>query len=192
MGKKTLVILSSLAFLALGIVSILPAARQPVQGQSGPDRSDPFASLNNKASAAKSGDETAIREVADEVFKTIGLDSLDPDLSAPFKDRLVRAEVDYRRTGKGGVHENKVAQAINQLADRLGAPSYARTGLLQLRHLRVSLQVPLSNFIAQVPSKGSGKATINPEMSPLEAAGLTLLMLYQKVHNEDYQLTPEE
>lgn len=192
MRKKTLVILSSVGFLALGIVSILHAARQPVHGQSGPEHRDPFATLNNKAVAAKGGDETAIGEVADEIFKSFGVGSLESSALAPLRDRLVRSEVAYRRTGKGSVRGNKVVQAINQFADRLGAPSYARTGLLQVRYLRNSLQVLLPNFIGQELSKASGKSPINPEMSPLEATGLTLLMLYQKVYNEEYQLTPDE
>jgi hypothetical protein len=190
MSKHIKLIVSLLVLLGSGITLMWSSNLSRVRSQSG--RNDPFASLDYKAQAAKSGDKAAVRELADEVFKRFGLADVDSGALAPLKDRLARAEVDYRRSGKGGVRENKVMQTVNELADSLGAPAYAKVDLLQVRYLRTNMIVSLSNFIGQVSIGGDGKSSVNPEMSPLEAAGITLLLLYQKVYNEDYQVTPEE
>ena len=147
--------------------------------------------LNAKARLAKSGDERAVGDLADEVFKQFGHPEMALGLSF-YKDRLVRAEVNYRRQGKGGITEKDLVKAMNGLTRRLGAPDYSRVSSAQIRYLRVNMLHAYPGFISQAPEGTPGKSIVNSEMSPLEAAGLALVMVNQKLSNRDFQVTPAE
>ncbi|HEX3249537.1 MAG TPA: hypothetical protein VHS05_08920 [Pyrinomonadaceae bacterium] len=147
--------------------------------------------LNAKARLARSGDERAVGDLADEVFKQFGPPELAFGLSL-YKDRLVRAEINYRRQGVGGIPEKNLVKAMNGLTRRLGAPDYSRVSTPQVRFLRVNMLGGYPGFISQAPEGNPGKSIVNSEMSPLEAAGLALLMVNQKLSNKDFQVTPAE
>lgn len=96
------------------------------------------------------------------------------------------------------MRESNVVEAVNGLADKFGAPDYAQTTELQVRTMRASLRRYLPNLVAveTLPARmglrqpvGTG---MNPEVSPLEAAFLTLMAVQQKMLNDDWQQTPEE
>jgi hypothetical protein len=70
---------------------------------------DRFAELNGKALLASSGDERAVKDLADEVFAQFGSADVN-DALAVFKDRFVNSEVNYRREGKGGYIGKKASQ----------------------------------------------------------------------------------
>ena len=153
-------------------------------------------SLDEKAHKAKSGDEDAVRDLADEVFHRYGR-LFTSGVTGDVKDRVVRAEMEYRKSGKGGVRETHVVNAVNFLAGKFDAPDYAKTDHRQVRVLRARMSWQAPAFFAPDPDgrKGLKKKIgqqMNPEVSPLEAVCLMLVMLDQKALNEEYQQTPKE
>lgn len=154
---------------------------------------DPF---EEKAREAKSGDETAIRELADLGFSAFG-GVIPKTVKDKLKDRAVRAEVEYKKNGKGGVREVHIARAVNYLADKFKAPDYAKTDARQVRVLRAMMKFDYPSIFAPDPDakKGLRKKIgdlISPEVSPLEATFLLTTMLEQKMLNDNFQQTPEK
>lgn len=153
-------------------------------------------SLEEKARKAKDGDEDAIRDLADEVFYRYG-QMLPTEVADKVKDRVVRAEVEYKKNGKGSVRETDVVKAVNFLAEKFNAPEFAKTDLRQVKVLRARLRPGLPSFIAPDPEEKKGLKKklgepMNPEVSPVEATCLLLVMLNQKALNDEFQQTPEE
>jgi hypothetical protein len=187
--NKLLLIVSALIF-ATGAVWFLhgPAAKSKTPFTPG--------SLEEKAKKAKNGDDSAVRDLADEVFYRYGL-MLPTEMADKAKERLVRAEIDYKKNGKGNVREMDVVQAVNFLADKFKAPEFARTDLQQVKMLRAKMRLEFPSFIAPDPEKKRGLKKklgepMNQEVSPLEATCLLLNMVTQKALNDDFQQTPEE
>ena len=154
-------------------------------------------SIDEKALQAKDNDETAVRALADEVFNTSDFAALPVETRESMKDRVLRAELSYRKDG-AGVDEETVVQVVNEYVNKFGAPEYAKTSTLQVRYLRATLVRGYPNFIAQpLPGEREGLdqevgTSINSMMSPLEAAYVTAVLLQQKMLNEEYQKTPQE
>jgi hypothetical protein len=156
-----------------------------------------YQSIEEKARKAKGNDESAIRELADAALDDNKVGVIPTEMLNEMKERLIRAEIRYRN-GKKGVHEIAIVRLINDLVDKFGAPDYAKTSPLQVRTMRVCLKQFFPSFIAQEAdekSKGLRKeigARINPEMSPLEAAYIATMLIWQKILNKDWQVAPEK
>ena len=153
--------------------------------------------IDEKAGKAKSNDELAVRELADEVFNSPYFAVAPDDIKDALKERVLREEMKHRR-GKKGIKEEKVVEAVNELARKFSAPDYAKTSPLQVRVLRVRLMHGYPNLVGQAAGdekKGLKKKvgdSINPEMSPLEAVLVTGILLQQKVFNEDFKHPPQD
>ncbi len=187
--RKLLLTLSALA-LVCGVWWL--GSGQVAKGKS------PFVpgSLDDKAHKAKSGDEDAVRDLADEVFYRYGR-LFTAGVTDDVKDRVVRAELEYKKTGKGGVRETHVVNAVNFIVGKFDAPDYAKTDHRQVRVLRARMSWNAPAFFAPDPSGRQGLKKkigqqMNPEVSPLEAVCLFLVMLDQKAFNDEYQQTPRE
>jgi hypothetical protein len=158
---------------------------------------NPLADLNRKAKAARLGDPTAVRALTDEAFNTFAPAEVPVFTREVMKERVARAEVDYRRGVDKGISEVKVANTINELADKFQLPDYAKVSVAMVRTARVVLMLQLPNLVAQNnPASRNHKKTIgssiNPSMSPVEATTLTLFVLQQKMLNEAFQVTHSE
>lgn len=151
-----------------------------------------LARINRKAHAAKGGDEQAVRDLADDAVESFTPSEVPAFTKETTKDRLARAEISYRQKKQKGISEQDVVKTVNQLADDLGAPEYGKTSSGQVRALRVSMMSGMPNLISPgKPKIKAGRASLS-DMSPVEAVSLTLLMVDQKLHNEAYQVTPQE
>lgn len=186
---KVLLMMFSLALL-LGVIwfSSGPVAKSKAPFSPG--------SLEEKARKAKGGDEDAVRDVTDQIFYLYG-QVLPPEVADEVKERVVRAEIDYQKNRKGGVRETNVVEAVNFLAEKFHAPDFAKTDHRQVKVLRARLKSQAPSFFAPDAENKKGLKKklgepMNPEVSPLEATGLTLAMLTQKVLNDEYQQTPKE
>ena len=152
--------------------------------------------IDEKARKAKGSDEAAVRELADEVFASSHFGEIPVDVLEQVKKRVVAHEVKYRQ-GKKGVKEKDIVKMVNELADKVGAPDYAKTSDLQVRSLRARLMTGYPNFIS--PADAEGKrglkkrvgAGMNPEVSPLEAVFVAGVLLEQKMINEEFQHNPK-
>jgi hypothetical protein len=155
-----------------------------------------FETIEEKARLAQDDKETSIRTLADTIFNEVG-SPIPAEAAAAMKERLVRAEIKFRKNKKG-IREENIVRMINELADKFHAPAYAKTSPLQVRMARVELLKYMPSFIAQETDekrKGLKRkvgTSINQEVSPLEAAYIAMLLVQQKMLNEEYQQTPDE
>jgi hypothetical protein len=164
------------------------------------NNNNPLSELDRRAKEARSGDSEATRALADEIFTST---LPDPESQNPIvedvKDRLVRAELEYRGKGRQkSIDESNVVRTVNQAVDILKLPDYAKTSPLQVRHLRLSLLPYLPHFIAQEDFAGRTTGNLDPhfkisnKVSPLEAAYLVLAVVQQKRNNPAFEVTPKE
>jgi hypothetical protein len=198
---------TKIAFLSLIIcTSVVGAAwlggRSSAEAQpppSAPDEanSNPFARLNAKARAARTHDETAVRELVDESFNVAALNDAPAGMADAIKERLTRAEMNWRRGATTGISDANVARTVNQLANKFNAPEYAHTNRYEVRLLHTALLPYLPDFIGRdnigaQPGQTAASSINHERMSPVEAAFVTAMLLRQKQTNPDYQLTRDE
>jgi hypothetical protein len=185
---KTGIALSALAVLGIGLGLLRARVLAKPQSQSermSNTRSENFlARINKEAIAAKSNGQRETNALAKDVVNSFAPKAVPAFAKWSMSERLTRAEMYYRSTGRGGITEARVVKAVNDLTNRLGAPAYARTNYEQVRFLRVRMMPNLPNFVGQEIKKSS----INPVMSPLEGAAVALTMLQQKMNNCLYQV----
>lgn len=203
MRRHKMVALSLLLCCALGIWVTWSAAnsnaRAHMQSETrgGPQASNPLVRVNEKARAAKSGDEAAVRALTDEIFTTFSFDQGPAGMDDAIKERLVRAEVNYRRGGGRGSSEFRIVHMVNLLARKLGAPAYAHTNVFEVRRLRSAL-LPFTPDLqtwsrGEEMNKGKKRDTSsNIAMSPLEATFFAVSLVQQKRYNVEHQLTNDE
>ena len=138
--------------------------------------------IDRKALLAQSGQPQAIRELADAVVEFNGTSDAPEVVLNEFEERLTRSELKYRTGNTNGVPEENIVRAVNNLAQKLNAPDYARTYGGEVRLLRGDSRSEMPHFISPE----------DQTMSPLEAAYVLHLLIYQKVFNETFLLTPAE
>lgn len=184
---------SALCVTAVLVFGGRRASSQDVQN----DRTDSLARINSKAELLNTADETVIRDLADEVFMSFDEDLVPQVMKDSMKERIVRAEVNYRRGYGKPVSEFGVVRMTNMLMKKLGAPAYAQTNVFEVRRLEMNFLPFLSKFIGNKPVGTSHgpkalRSSFNPEMSPLEAITVANLLFQQKRVNPAYQLTQDE
>ena len=155
---------------------------------------NPLVKINQKARAAKSGGEAATRELVDEMFRSFDFAQQFAELDDSIKDRLVRAELNHKRSnGKSSCSEQRVVRAVNLLADKIGTPAYTHTNVFEVRRLRASLLSYTSDLQEGRSNNGLHQGQKDQSsMSPLEAFFVTVTLVQQKQHNPEYQLTNDE
>lgn len=163
------------------------------------------AKVEEKARLLKDNDQDTYHALADEIFKAnrgfdilaiehgIGPTMIPPSIDYVIKDRLVFAEMQYRRGLGKGVKEQSIVDFTNLLVEKFGLPDYVRTGPRQVRHLRMFLMLHNPIFMGQGAVRPDIKVgeSINEEMSPLQGVHLLLEVLGHKCFDADFQLTPE-
>jgi hypothetical protein len=194
------VLLVSTAFVITALL-VVGNRRASGQNSAGEDRSgeetNSISRINSKAALLNNADETQIRELTDEVFKSFELDSVPAAMTDSLRERLVRAEVNYRSGLGKPVSEFGIVRMTNMLGDKLGAPSYFKTNVFEVRRLEMNFLPFLSKFIGKKPNgQVSGpkalRSSINSTMSPLEAFTIAGLLIQQKRFNPTYQTTQAE
>lgn len=149
-------------------------------------------------STVKPGDEAAIRELADLVWPITTNNKTLQEFAQPLKERLVRAEIDYRNGKSQGIPEEKIVDVVNYLAKEFEAPVYAQAQLEEVKTLRSGQAYPLFHSLAPnlaAMSEAERKTVplqINSNMSPIEAVYFTLTLISQKQLNPCNQLTADE
>lgn len=183
--------------------SVQVQAQRYQEGSSEANEVNGFDRINKKARAAKTGGSAEARELADAVVDpyTTGNPLIESDSTmSEVKERLARAEVDYRQGRSKGIPEDNVVRLVNALGGKFGAPEYAKTDRSEVRGHRMALFL-LTPHLTTIdrPEKGErgkgGKGSLgglSPKMSPLEAANVTMSLVYQKIFNQDYQKDASE
>lgn len=176
-----------------GIVRVKSQANTSAQGL----RAEPYVRIDEKALAATGTEETAIRELAQAVFNP-ELSELPIEFARLFEERFIRAEINYRRGDRAGIPEINVVRVIDEIAQRLDAPDYAKTSTDESREARLGISRRMPHFIVRKSTASKSEAqdkvetVISPTLSPLEAAYVINYLILQKKRNEWYQLTQEE
>jgi hypothetical protein len=157
----------------------------------------PFARINESARIAKSGDPAAIRQLADEILDVASFPEISGSTLDQMKERIVRSELNFRSTGQGSIPEKNIVKMINNLADKMGAPDYAKVDGILVRQMRVKMFIRSPNLFSQAVTRenngrGGVGSALRTEMSPIEASFLAMFLLQQKMINESYQVTPKE
>lgn len=152
-------------------------------------RRDPYVDLDEKASRVRSGDENLVRELAEAVFRNLPIGEVPDLLARPYKERVIRSEVNYRNGRREGIAEANIVRLIDELATRFDAPDYARTNPDEVRMLRLTFAEIMPHFIPRQPFQGANAVeervvfSVAPQMSPLEAVYITSHLLWQKQHS---------
>ena len=118
----------------------------------------PYAQVDEKASAVKGADEGAIRELADAVLQLMIADRVPSVLVHPYKEQIVRAEINYRSGLKQGVPEANIVRVIEELARKLSAPDYARTDEVEVHDTAISPLLHDAPFHSSSTSAGREKS----------------------------------
>ncbi len=217
--KRNRLLISVMTLLAMcsGFGFYLRSSHPSDQKPPGENEGSAEASLNRvnrKFKAVKNAKtendlKISTRELIDDLFSSKGLvpasndnafQGVDPAGIDEIKNRLVRAEVDYRKGRKEGIKEERVVRVVNGLAKKFGAPEYAKTDLYEVRKLRASMLFLMPDVITTEPMEklkkakesNKPKSLISPTMSPLEAVNVLALLIDQKLSNDEFQLTKEE
>jgi hypothetical protein len=200
--NKRLKVISIISLSALASLTIWLTTNWLVRGQSRQNipsyLPQPYALVNEKAGAVKGADERAIRELAEAVLVLSIGDEVPSVFVSPYKERLIRAELNYRRGQKDGIPEANTVRVINELARELSAPEYAKTDEDQVQETRLVISSLMPHFIVQQPLRSGEESstgspyTVDPTMSPLEAVYVTRFLIMQKEINESYLVTPTE
>lgn len=197
--KKRHMLIGTFVLLALlggsAVWNMSPSTAHPKPTVVSKDaKQNPLVAINQKARAARDGNEAAIRELVDEMFSTFDLAQEFGELDESIKDRLVRAELNSsKKRGNSNCSEQRLVQAVNGLARKLGMPAYTRTNVFEVRRLRANLLLHTPDlqgprYKAEL-SKGQKH---NTSMSPLETFFVAVSLIQQKRHNPEYQLTNDE
>lgn len=107
-------------------------------------------------------------------------------VEAVVKDRLSRAETEYRQGRRPGVREQSIADAFNMLAAEFNAPDYFFTSQRQVRFERMQMALSFSKFMEIDEINES----VAPEMSPLQAAYVMKALTELKLVAPEYQIQP--
>ena len=173
-------LLVMVSVLTVLLVKIVGSSSYAVPSNAPQER---IASVNAKAQSTASADEAAVSQLTNEIFHQLALPEVESGAST-IKERLVRAELKYRSRVEGGISERKMVNAFNKFTRELDLHDYGRVSLSQVRYMRVQLVPAFPALMAQPKHRA--------QMSPLEATVLGLVLMTQKLSNEDFQVTPEE
>jgi hypothetical protein len=154
-----------------------------------------YQAVENKAALVKADDTNSVRALADELFNFPRAFPRMPALMESMaKDRLIQAEMLYRQGKKPGVQERDVADTLNGMADKLGCPPHSKTTLSQIRLLRMSLALAEPTFMGTgLTQQGIALGeSVDPSMSPLQAAHIIQTVIDQKLINPLFQVSAQE
>lgn len=206
--KKRLWLITALAsclILGLSLASVRLSPSLQVQAQQSDalrntDQAGPFDRINSKAGSSKRGGLAETRELVDAVVDPYAesnpIVNADGTMSE-VKDRLTRAEIDFRQGHGKGIPEDNVIRVVNGLCKKFDAPDYAKTDRTEVRTHRMAL-LALTPELTTINHQQQGNradrtmAGLSPNMSPVEAVNVTMSLVYQKVFNEEYQKDASE
>lgn len=131
----------------------------------------------------------AVGDLIDFIFSLHGINRLDAEVVAGFKNRIAAAQISGQT-----VSEDQVVQSINWLMSQFSTLDHAQTSVLQTRVLRSAGITLMPNLFLNVDCDrmawlGNGPLS---EMSACEALVLVLFTVQQKTINERFLKPPAE
>ena len=177
----------------LGLVCLVGSRSMLCQSAPEPARSEVWRQVNENAKRLKSGDLSASRPLAQQLFANIGVPRTLAD-GIGMTSRVAQAETNYRTGNIAGTTEPDVVKAVNHFMKTVGGPEWASTNAKEVKKMRMRLLVLYPQLMAsQAPADRNGNyKALDDTMSPLEASYVAAGLIYQKVFNEDFQLSDAE
>jgi hypothetical protein len=192
---KTLLI-SCVALMVFGQVSSNCTGAQSKEKTIGMYVPDALTLLDEKASHTIGTDEAAVRDLAAAVVDWAVSGQLPELFSRPYKERLLRAEMSFRRGDSPGASESSIVRLIDGLAQKLDAPEYARSDEDEVHRLRLLLSYETPHMVVATPGVNDPNdptsRTLPETLSPVEAVFVTRQLLIQKEISEAFQTTSLE
>ncbi|MEP6912723.1 MAG: hypothetical protein ABI923_08210 [bacterium] len=195
MNRRYAVLALLLIGSALVTGAVFVAGGRLVRGQSqsnATENSHSLARINDKAGRITGSDEAAIRSLTDEVFNGFDSSQAPAGTVDAIKERLVRAEINYRAGVGKGVSEFGIVRMHNLLAGKLGVPDYAMTNVFEVRRFEMNALPYIPNLIGRSNAAKAIGSSFNATLSPIQAFSIATLLMQQKLYNEDYQVTQAE
>jgi hypothetical protein len=150
--------------------------------------------INEKAMAVNPADMKSMTELVDAIILAYPMSRDLIGTSGELHDHLVLAESAYHNGNHPGVSEAHLARFLNRLAALINAPSWAYTRESEVRRLRATMLISSPALVGIQPAshKHETPAGITSRMSPAESVFVLSSLAFQKLHNPEWQLTPEE
>lgn len=164
------------------LLGILVAGFHSMHGQT---TANIYQSLDDAAKIATT------RDAAQALSTEIVIRTLFGPLPQSFHSRVVEAELDHIAGRHSGIGEASIARAVDKLGITLGGTLYTGTNELQVHLLRVLLFRDIPNLLKS-PGALVEDGVTTPEMSPMGAAFLGLLLLRQKLTNPVWFGNPDD
>jgi hypothetical protein len=169
------------------IAAVMPTNGSAQGGGSGGQRLS-FQHVSDKARTATASRPPTVRALVDEVFDR----SLFGGASTQLRDRIYRADLEFRRGTHGGTHgaipEAVLVQSANDLVKAYGAPDFAGTTVAQVRAFREMTR----QLVPYLGAENGVQRQLQSAMSPVEAVYVATMLATQKMHNPHFQVPPEE
>jgi len=168
------------------------ALTAPVHGQQPTPRSErpsnQLEELNTQALRARQNGPQEVRTLVDRIFDTFA--GFEVAATSSLRTRVFNADLDYRLGKHPPITEGQLVRAVNQAADRLFAPAWAKTSVDQIHILRTATH-PLVPQLVGMESNGKKPFGISDRMSPAEAVFISFFLMGGKMWDHDYRVPPE-
>jgi hypothetical protein len=139
----------------------------------------PTDQIQRFAEMALAGEPDRVRDLVNAVVDLSAFSTIPGSV----RNRLLRAELAFRDGSAPPIRHQEIANASNELADELGAPSFARTSEAQIRVFRERMR----DLVPSLSALGSDNLA---SMSPVEAAFILSTLAFQKLANPAFQIDP--
>ncbi len=150
---------------------------------------NPLSDFNELAMAARGGDPQALRAMTNGILDRFV--SIELPAEHSLRDRLFRAESEFRAGRHPSVSEDSAVAAFNEIADLVSAPDWARTNKNQVHVFRVSLKPRIPQLVGRERAQRR-LLDISEQMSPGEAVLVALYLAQGKLTTPEYQVPPDE
>lgn len=149
--------------------------------------------VDRLAIQARHSDAKGIAQLAHAIFERVGI-PLDVADGLHYSQRVAQAETDYRNGSLLPLHDQDLVMAHNNFAHALSLPGWASTNLEEVRMLRMRFVALYPQLLgSHAPAGKGGKLQIlSNDISPAEAVFLSTTLIYQKLFNEEFQMTQTE
>src|SRR5690606_24798804 len=172
MKKRFLLFFGLCLAVAIGFCGLWVTKDRSVGAYTNPEPPHPFAEINAIALASRGGSIDDSKQLVGEIIRVAGFESeLRGFTASSIKDRVGRAENNFRLGISGGIPEARVARTLNGLVQKFNLPAYVRTDTFEVRKLRLSVLPQFPQIINQKnqTQPNSVGTNLDATMSPAES-----------------------
>src|ERR1700687_2238593 len=143
----------------------------------------PWQKIEERAKLENPSDGNSVRALVDEIFYRHSFGEIPPEMNTIVKERLTKAEMNYKLGAGPGAEMTDIVRIVNTLADKFQLPDCARTTQHQAEVLSFGLEISMPIFMGLSPAQQVDK-TLRAEsrkLSPVQATFLLLSLIDAKL-----------